>query len=108
MKEFSCFGIFGRLATHPGRRDDVVAVFERGEAVLQGMPGCRLYLIGTSENEPDSVFVTEIWDDQEAHEASLQIPEVRGMIQQTMPLLDLQSMRQTTFVPVAGFGLALT
>ena len=55
---------------------------------MAGAAGCRLYVISNDEQDPQQVYVTEIWDDKTAHDASLQMPEVRQLIQQAMPLLD--------------------
>lgn len=100
------FGIFGKLATQPGKRDDVLAIFE--EASLDAMPGCHLYLVAISDADPDALYITEVWDDEDAHEASLQIPDVRATIERAMPMLDMTGIEQTKFVPVVGVGLPIT
>lgn len=38
---------------------------------LRGTPGCELYLVNRSSEDPDVVWVTELWSGQEAVDASL-------------------------------------
>lgn len=49
--------------------------------------GCLLYEVGVSAEAPDTVFVVELWESAEAHQASLQLPEVQASIAQARPLL---------------------
>ena len=96
------FGLVGKLVAQPGKRDDVLAILR---ASVQGggpMPGCRLYVTGRSSDEPDVIVVTEVWDDEAAHAASLQLPAVRDAIRRAMPLLEMTRMEQTRFEVVAG------
>ena len=52
---------------------------------MDGVQGLRQYLIYTGEDE--SVWVSEIWDSQADHDASLEYPGVREFIGATMPLI---------------------
>ena len=49
--------------------------------------GCLRYDVGTSEEEPDRVFVVELWTSADAHRASLQLPAVQESIAAARPLL---------------------
>ncbi|MEO6604562.1 MAG: antibiotic biosynthesis monooxygenase, partial [Aeromicrobium sp.] len=49
--------------------------------------GCLLYEVGTNDDEPDTVFVVELWNDAAAHQASLALPEVQAAIAAARPLL---------------------
>ena len=51
------------------------------------MPGCLAYEVGVNDKEPDTVFVVELWESAEAHQASLALPEVRASIAAARPLL---------------------
>jgi quinol monooxygenase YgiN len=39
---------------------------------LRGTPGCELYIVNRSSEDPDVVWVTELWSGQEAVDASLE------------------------------------
>jgi len=94
------FGLHGRLAALPGQRDALLAILtENGPA---SMPGCRLYMVSVAEGDDEGVWVTEAWDDEASHKASLEIPAVREAIGRAMPLLDMSGMRQQRLEPRAG------
>lgn len=80
------FANVGTLGTKPGKRDELVAILTRRSSELAEI-GCVLYEVGVNDDEPDTVFVAEIWDSAEAHQASLQLASVRAAIAEAMPLL---------------------
>ena len=50
------------------------------------------------------IWVTEVWTDEAAHRASLQVPEVKEAIRRGLPLIATFSDTQVT-TPVGGVGL---
>jgi len=80
------FANTGSLGTIPGKRDELVALLTRPSADLAGV-GCLVYEVGISEEEPDMVFVVELWESAEAHRASLDLPSVRAAISEARPLM---------------------
>ena len=80
------FANVGSLGTKPGKRDAVVAILLRPMPGLREA-GCLLYEVGVNDDEPDTVFVCELWESPEAHQASLQLDSVRAAIAEAMPLL---------------------
>ncbi|MFA5607555.1 MAG: putative quinol monooxygenase [Leucobacter sp.] len=80
------FANVGTLGVQPGRRDEVVAILTRLNPDLASA-GCLLYEVGTSVDEPDTVFVAELWETADAHQASLQLERVRAAIAEAMPML---------------------
>lgn len=79
----------GTLGTQPGKRDEVVAILTRFNLDLSDA-GCLLYEVGINPDEPDTVFVAEIWESAESHQGSLQLESVRAAISEAMPLLSGQ------------------
>lgn len=76
----------GTLGAVAGKRDELVAHLTRRNDALREV-GCRLYEVGVSDDQPDVVFVVELWDSADAHRASLQLPEVQAAIAAARPLL---------------------
>ncbi|MFE6968393.1 putative quinol monooxygenase [Isoptericola sp. NPDC057653] len=76
----------GTLGTAPGRRDELVAHLTQRSAELADA-GCLLYEVGVRDDQPDTVFVAELWTSAEAHRASLQLPQVQASIAAARPLL---------------------
>lgn len=80
------FANAGTLGSAPGRRDALVAHLTQRSEALQEM-GCLAYEVGVNDEQPDTVFVVELWTSSDAHEASLQRPEVQASIEAARPLL---------------------
>lgn len=76
----------GFLGVKPGMRDEVVAILTRRNPQLDDA-GCLLYEVGTNDEEPDMVYVAELWVSAEAHQASLRLESVRSAIAEAMSLL---------------------
>ena len=74
------------LGAAPGKRDELVAFLTRRSAALPGL-GCLLYEVGVNDDEPDTVFVVELWENADAHQESLADPEVQASIAAARPLL---------------------
>jgi len=81
------FANVGTLGALPGKRDELVALLTERNEGLAGA-GCQAYEVGVDDGQPDTVFVVELWDSREAHQASLALPSVRAAIDRARPLLD--------------------
>src|SRR5690554_1582198 len=80
------FANVGTLGVKPGSLDTVVQILTRPNSELASA-GCLLYEVGTSPEQPDTVYVTELWESAEAHRASLELDSVRTAIREAMPHL---------------------
>lgn len=98
------YGYFGTMRVKPGHRDEVVATLVSGQEGLKAA-GCDLYAVGTSDSDKDLVWVNEIWVSKEAHDGSLQLPEVKAAIAKTMPLLTGEFTSQEIDI-VGGLGVS--
>jgi len=76
----------GTLGAEPGKRDELVAHLTRRSPQLADA-GCLAYEVGVIHDEPDTVFVVELWTDAAAHRASLELPDVQASIAAARPLL---------------------
>lgn len=80
------FANAGTLGTLPGKRDELVTHLTRRSNML-GEIGCLVYEVGVADDHPDTVFVVELWKDEQSHQASLALPEVQESIAAARPLL---------------------
>ena len=80
------YGLFGKFSAQPGKRDELVQYLLQAAALLERDPGCVHYVVSTSD-EPDAVWVSELWSNKGAHDASLEPEEIRAVIQQARPLI---------------------
>ena len=95
------YGLIGRILATPGQRDALAKILVPGEG---GMPGCLSYVVATDPENPDALWVTEVWDSPESHRASLQIPAVQAAIAKGRPLIAGFDNRVETEV-LGGIGL---
>lgn len=98
------FGLFGKMIALDGKRDALAENLLRAAELMRAVPGCLLYVVSTSAEEPNAVHVMELWRDERAHGASLSLPGVRDLIKETMPLL-ASAPEGSRFTPVGGKGL---
>lgn len=96
------YGLIGKMLAAPGRRDDLIAILLEGVA---GMPGCLSYVVARDMTDPDALWISEVWQSRQAHEASLALPSVREAIARGRPLIAGFGERFET-EPVGGHGLA--
>jgi quinol monooxygenase YgiN len=97
-------GLYTKFTVHPGQRDRLVETLLGGAAHMDHVAGCELYIVNESSEHPDMVWVTEVWDSEEQHRASLSLEGVPELIQQTMPLL-AGPPEQIRVMPLGGKGL---
>lgn len=76
----------GTLKSHPGKRDEVIAILLSGTDGLASA-NCYIYDVSIDLGDPDLLWVREVWEDQASHRASLQLPETKAAIAKAMPLL---------------------
>ncbi len=102
----SAYGCYVKFIAQPGQRDALVEHLLRAAAFVEKTAGCELYIINTSPTEPESVWVTELWRSQEAHDASLTVEGAQAAIKQVLPLLAGRP-EKIDLLPVGGKGLTL-
>lgn len=81
------YAMTGTLKTQPGKRAQLSGILIRASALVGSMPGCRAYIVLEDLKDQNAVAVFEMWDDKEAHDASLKDPQVRTLIAEAMPIL---------------------
>jgi quinol monooxygenase YgiN len=95
------YGLIGKMTAVAGQRDALVAILVGGVA---GMPGCLSYVVATDPAEADAIWITEVWDSEASHKASLGLPSVKQAIAKGRPLI-AGFGPMTVTAPVGGVGL---
>jgi quinol monooxygenase YgiN len=80
------YGYINKFTVQTGKRDELVKLLLQAAEILQSNKDCVQYLVGKA-SEPETIYVTEIWVSKETHDASLELPEVKTIIAQAMPLI---------------------
>lgn len=97
----SMYGLIGKMRATPGQRDALIAILLEGTTA---MPGCLAYIIAKDKQDADAIWITETWDSQDNHKASLTLPSVQAAIKQARPLIAGFGERFET-EPIGGQGL---
>ena len=96
------YGLIGKMKTVPGQRDALSAILIEG---VSGMPGCLSYIVAHDASDADAIWITEVWDSQQSHQASLTLPSVKQAIAKGRPLITGFGERFETR-PVGGQGIS--
>jgi quinol monooxygenase YgiN len=95
------YGLIGKMMAVPGQREALIAILLEGVA---GMSGCLSYVVARDPADDDALWVTEVWESQESHRASLALPSVQAAIARGRPLIASFGDSVVT-EPVGGHGL---
>lgn len=97
------YGRHGSMRAETGRRAAVASILLSVADSLNSA-GCILYVVGLAPDDPDVIWVTEVWESREAHVASLELPAVREAIEKAMPMLT-GDFTGSEFHVVGGLGI---
>jgi quinol monooxygenase YgiN len=95
------YGLIGKFTAVDGKRDELVQILIDGTSQ---MPGCLSYIVATDPADANAIWITEAWDTQASHDASLALPAVKAAISKGRPLIASMSSGTVT-APVGGHGL---
>ena len=95
------YGLIAKLTTVAGKREEMIAMLKESAA---DMPGCLSYIVAKDAADANVVWVTEAWDSQASHDASLSLPAVKQAIPRARAIVaNFERIGQTS--PVWGVGL---
>lgn len=95
------YGLIGKMKATSGQRDTLISILING---LQNMPGCLSYIVAHDPTDPDAIWITEAWDSQDSHQASLKLASVQHAIALAKPIIAGFGERFET-TPIGGHGL---
>ena len=78
------YGLIGKMNAAPGQRDALAAILLDG---TQAMPGCLSYVIARDPADETALWISEVWDSQASHKASLSLASVQAAIAKARPLI---------------------
>ena len=65
------YGLISKINAVPGQRDALAAILMDGTG---GVLGCLSYVIARDPADDNALWITEVWDSQASHKASLLLP----------------------------------
>ena len=95
------YGLISKVSAVPGQRDALAAILVEGTGE---MPGCLSYVVASDFTDVNALWITEVWDSQASHQASLSLPAVQAAVTKGRPMIAGFSSRVET-VPIGGYGI---
>jgi len=71
------YGLIAKLTLTAGHRDEMIVLFKESAA---SMPGCLSYVVSKDIADQNILWVTEVWDSAQSHDASLSLAQVKNVI----------------------------
>ena len=95
------YGLIGKIVAVEGQREALANILLAG---LQNMPGNLSYIVAAASDDPNALWISEVWTDADAHAASLSLPSVQEAINKGRPLIaGMERVAETS--PLGGNGL---
>ena len=103
--EMRRFGLLGSFRAHPEQGEALAELLLQAADALASNPDCEMYLISQAAEDPELLWVSEVWVSRDAHAASLEDERVRGLVAQARPLIADHGQRYE-LKPLGGKGLS--
>lgn len=98
------YALLNKLIAKPDQRSQVVDILLESGKLFPDNPACLLYMVSEATDDPNVIWVTDVWTNKESHEEALKAPELRPFVEKAMPLLEGMP-EQIEIRPVGGVGL---
>ncbi|MFS0864900.1 putative quinol monooxygenase [Fredinandcohnia sp. 179-A 10B2 NHS] len=99
------FSLFGKFTVQEGERDTMVDILLEAAESMKNLDECEVYLVNTTESEPNCVYVYEVWSNENAHQASLSLESTQTLISRAKPIITGME-RINTLLTRGGKGIS--
>lgn len=83
----AAFTVHAWMSARPGRRDALAATIHRVARLCREHGGLRTHTVNADQDDPDALWVTEIWTDRATHDTVTRSAPVRAASRDLQPLL---------------------
>jgi len=97
------YGLIGKMTAHPGQREALTNALLKSANDMREMEGCYIYAISNATDDPNVIWITEVWRSKADHDTSLQREDVRAVITLARPLI--AAIEGFEIAPLGGVGL---
>ncbi|EST52034.1 antibiotic biosynthesis monooxygenase [Brevibacillus panacihumi W25] len=98
------YSLFGKFTVKDGERDALVEILLEATQSMKNVEECTHYHVHVSDDDPNAVYVYEVWKNADAHQASLALESTQILIQRAKPII-AGIERISTLQPRGGKGL---
>jgi len=81
------YSLFGKFTVSEGNRDTLVEILLEAAESMKNLEECEIYTVNINESEPHSVYVYEVWSNENAHQASLSLEATQTLIKRAKPIM---------------------
>src|SRR5699024_9209471 len=81
------FSLFGKFTVQEENRDALVDILLEASESMKDLKECEVYLVSEAEDEPDAVYVYEVWSNEDVHQASLELEATQTLISKAKPII---------------------
>ena len=101
----SKFSLFNKFMVQEGEKEKMVDILLEAAESMKNLDECEIYLVNISENEPSSVYVYEVWANEDANLASLSLEATQTLISRAKPIITGME-RISTLITKGGKGIS--
>ena len=98
------YGLTGKMIAQPGQRDTLIGYLLQAAEGMRDLDGCYVYVVSSANDDPNGIWVTEVWRSQADHQASLTLDGAKELIALARPLIAGFGER-IEVTPLGGKGL---
>ncbi|MER2169767.1 MAG: antibiotic biosynthesis monooxygenase [Psychrobacillus psychrodurans] len=81
------FSLLNKFIVQEEKIEDMVNILLAAAESMETLDECEIYLVSIADNEPNSVYVYEVWTDESSHQASLSLEVTQKLISQAKPII---------------------
>jgi quinol monooxygenase YgiN len=93
---------YGKLVAHEGHGTELAELLLKAAGNLADDPRCELYLINRQADEPDTIWVTELWRSQADLDASIE--QISGSEGVAAAMALVKAAKMIELEPLGGKG----
>ena len=98
------YRLTGKMIAQSGQRDTLMGYLLQAAQGMHDLDGCYVYVVSSANDDPNGIWVTEVWRSQADHQASLTLDGAKELIALARPLIAGFGER-IEVTPIGGKGL---
>lgn len=83
----SKFSLFNKFLVQDGKQGTMVEILLEAAESMKILDECEIYLVNISEDEPNSVYIYEVWSNEKAHQDSLTLEASQTLISKAKQII---------------------
>ena len=96
------YGLQNKFHAIEDKKEALIAILIKASKIVLALPQCHLYMLSTEKENPNCIWVTEVWDSQDDHDKALMDPHVLNLIKEALPLLSAMPEKGSVLTIIDG------